>query len=283
MREFSLPGRLILLPGVGMTPEVFAPQRDAFGDDVVTPDWIKPEPREPVSRYARRWAEALNPTLGDDGRPVFLGGVSFGGTVALEMMDHLTPRPGAVFLIGAAGRADGLAGWARALARASAKLSPEALKKAARFGLVPLGLVDGLDDANLKRFAAMNRQLDPEVLHWTVASVADWVAPAPPGSAPAPGTAPGSNPHPGQDRHESDPIPVLQIHGRDDRFYPLAKQHPDRVVEHGNHLIHLNHARSVNRWLFDHMMRLAGYDVDTLPRVEDPRTTASRAMEPAGR
>ena len=279
MREFSLPGRLILLPGVGMTPDVFAPQRQAFGDGLVTPDWIKPEPRETVSRYAARWARMIGETLGDDGRPVFLGGVSFGGTVALEMAEHLSPRPAAVFLIGAARRANGLAGWASALAKASAKLSPAALKKTARFGHVPLGLVDGLDDAGLKRFTAMIRQINPDVLHWTVASVADWVAPAPPGSAPTPGSG---HDHEGEDNAAA-PMPVLQIHGRDDRFYPLAKQHPDEVVEHGNHLIHLNHARSVNRWLFDHMMRLAGYDLDALPRVEDPRTTATRDLQPAGR
>ncbi len=271
MREFSLPGRLILLPGVGMTPDAFAPQRKAFGDGLVTPDWITPEPRETVTRYAQRWGGSIAETLGDDGRPVFLGGVSFGGTLALAMAENLTPRPAAVFLIGAARHADGLSGWAEGLAKLAAKLSPAALKKASRVGLFPLGLVDGLDDAGIKLFTKMVNDLNPDVLHWTVASVADWVAAASP-DHPASGDARAGSPGGGQP-------PIFQIHGRDDRYYPLSKQHPDEVVDHGNHLIHLNHARTVNRWLFDHTMRIAGYDLDATPRVEDPRVTVSREMQ----
>ena len=79
--------RLVLLPGLGTTGELFRPQRRAF-PDLEVPPWLDPHRGESLPGYGRRMAAALAPGPSD----LVLGGVSFGGMVALEMARHLPTR-----------------------------------------------------------------------------------------------------------------------------------------------------------------------------------------------
>ena len=83
---------LILLPGVGADERFFDAQRAAFST-LIVPHWLPPQTSEPLSAYARRMANAVDP-----GGPCFVGGSSFGGMVALEMAPHLDARR--CFLLG---------------------------------------------------------------------------------------------------------------------------------------------------------------------------------------
>jgi pimeloyl-ACP methyl ester carboxylesterase len=74
---------VVLLPGMAADERLFEPQRRAF-PNLIVPPWIEPEPCEPLAAYARRMAARLNSS-----DLLLIGGVSFGGIVALEMADHL--------------------------------------------------------------------------------------------------------------------------------------------------------------------------------------------------
>ncbi len=74
---------LVLLPGMAADLRLFEPQRRVFRSMIVA-SWIDPEPREPLACYARRMACRVEAS-----RPSLIGGVSFGGIVALEMANHL--------------------------------------------------------------------------------------------------------------------------------------------------------------------------------------------------
>src|SRR4051812_19762115 len=95
--------RLILLPGLGADERMFAPQRATF-PRLEVPRWLTPQPRESLPDYARRMAAGIDPS-----EPLFLGGSSFGGMVALEMARHVRPR--AVFLIGSCRAATASVPW----------------------------------------------------------------------------------------------------------------------------------------------------------------------------
>lgn len=82
---------LVLIPGLGADRTCFEPQRKIRARMVV-PDWIEPGSGESLAHYAQRMSSGVPRE-----EPLFLGGASFGGMVALEMAHHVRPR--AVFLI----------------------------------------------------------------------------------------------------------------------------------------------------------------------------------------
>jgi len=70
--------RLVLLPGAGASGALFEPLRRSF-ERLVVPPWLTPLRRESLEDYGRRMAATIPCE-----EPFYLGGVSFGGMVALE-------------------------------------------------------------------------------------------------------------------------------------------------------------------------------------------------------
>lgn len=270
MRELTLPAPLMLLPGLAADANLFAPQREALGDAVSTPDWITPRSeQESLGSYAQRWAESINAQVeryGDD-RPWFLGGMSLGGMAALEMVPHLTRKPAAVFLIASCRSAPVLHQPYRSAASLATKLSPKAVSNLVKWGAVPFGIRDGQDDPGYRLLQKMATAADPARLKWAIGAAAEWTYAGPAESF---------------DNGEAFP-PVLQIHGRQDWLIRLREADCDQVIDTGRHLINLSHAQTVNRWLFDHVTRLCGIDESNEPRVEDPDVTVRRRPEFAAR
>ena len=85
-------GQLVLVPGMGTDPRLYRPQRAAF-PELISPEWLMPEPRESLVHYGERLAEGIK---FDRTRPVVVGGVSLGGMLALEMAERLGGKRGAV-------------------------------------------------------------------------------------------------------------------------------------------------------------------------------------------
>ena len=83
--------RLLLFPGMTPNPDVFSEQVNALSN-ITAVDYLAPEPRESLAQYADRMATHLEPNS-----PDFVGGLSFGGIVALEVAYRLDVR--ACFLI----------------------------------------------------------------------------------------------------------------------------------------------------------------------------------------
>src|SRR5689334_5595161 len=90
--EHQIP--LILFSGLAADAAVFLPQTQAF-PNLEVQGWIEPRPDDTFETYCRRLAGVIRPR----GRCV-IGGMSFGGMVALEVARHLDPL--AVVLIASA-------------------------------------------------------------------------------------------------------------------------------------------------------------------------------------
>ncbi|MEM6458764.1 MAG: hypothetical protein AAF710_05165 [Planctomycetota bacterium] len=269
MRELTLPAPLLLLPGLGADGSLFTPQRDALGDAVRTPDWIAPaSPNEDLGRYAERWAATINETAAafDRDRPWFLGGMSMGGMIALEMLPHLTRPPAALFLISSCRATVALPRLIRLGSVFTGRMPAGLLHKVIRWMAVPFAVRDGADDDVARRLVEMARASDPEHLRWAIGAVAEWTYAGPPARS-------GERPAP----------PIFQAHGRRDWLIPLREDDCELVIDRGRHLINSSHAKTVNRWLYDHVTRLCGIDESGEPRVEDPDETVMRRPELATR
>ena len=253
---------MILLPGFGCDGRVFGPQRRAFGDRLETPGWITPEPNESIRAYAQRWAGQLS-RPGDD-RPLCLGGLSLGGLVAQEMARFIRPTPRAVLLIASADRPERWSLAAQAAQWLGGLVPGPSVNTLASLLAIPFALRDGLDDEGKALLRAMAQDADPAVLKWSAAAAMDWPGP--------PETPPAIPPETSQE------VPrVYRVHGTHDWVIPDDGQ-ADSSVELGRHLINLSHAPTVNRFLFESMLRHVPEANRPVPRVEDPHQTAQRRL-----
>ncbi|MEM7681908.1 MAG: alpha/beta hydrolase [Planctomycetota bacterium] len=221
VREFTLPGPLVLLPGLGAGPGLLEPQKELFGDDLITPDWIKPRGAESLAKYAERWAPAIADLLPDDGRPVCVGGISFGAMIALDLARHLDAR-GVVVIAGCVAKEEVPSQFLFAQKFGSllpGPLWPSAVKALA----IPFALMDGAGDDGIRLLKAEAATADIAALRWGAQAVEAWDGPEHPDTLP----------------------PIARVHGKGDWVIPCPPQGVDTVLDDGKHLIHLTHRRSV--------------------------------------
>ena len=229
-----IPARIVLFPGLGADPRMFKRQKRRFGDDLECPAWLLPDLNESFEAYARRWAERLQPEPGDD-RPLFLGGVSFGGMVALRVAEYLKPR--AVILIGSCrSRRARPPRWR--VARRIGNLIPGPLFGRHAFAAAALwvALLDQLDSEHRSLLVKMAADSRPDLIRFGGDACADWDF----------------------DEHTRPGFPpVHQIHGRHDAVIPLSPGDPDTVIPDGRHILHFSHPHTVERFIMDVVRRYA--------------------------
>jgi pimeloyl-ACP methyl ester carboxylesterase len=210
--------RIVLFPGLGADARILAPQIAAF-PSIEVPDWLPPQRVERLEDYARRMAGRII----DDGRPLILGGVSFGGMIALEAARVLRTR--AVVLIAScrscasvpfayrqlANLLPWIPGWLIQCLRAAAPLA------AWRFG--------PLDAENRRLLTQVLKGTDPAFAQWAAWALARW---------------------PGSDEMIA---PVYQIHGDRDRILPCRRTCADEIVFGAGHAVNMTHSRDVNAFL----------------------------------
>jgi pimeloyl-ACP methyl ester carboxylesterase len=212
--EMSANPRLILLPGMTADSRLFRLQRTAL-PCLSTPDWIEPDSREPLAAYAQRFAQSIGQT-----GPCFVGGVSFGGMVALEMAAHL--RAEACFLV-ASVRSNRELPWRLQALRHVARIGPNGLGRVAAWSnrwLAPF-----LRGNTVRELRALSDN-GSEFRRWASWAVLAWRPSA-----------------------ESRRVRVYQIHGSADRTLPVRLTRPDVVVHGAGHLLMLTHAETVNEFI----------------------------------
>ena len=211
--------RLVMLPGLGADARQFRPQREHL-PDLQTPPWLDPRPDEALADYGRRMAEHI-PTR----PPYLLGGVSFGGMVALEAARHLHPPPLGIILVASCrgGRC------VRALFRRPAVLMPLLPPRLAKllFAAVPLTIAaaEGLSRRERRAMRAMYADTPAPLLRWAAAAIARWPGPV------------------------DLPAPVYHVHGDRDPVIPLRNVAPDAVVRGAGHALNATHAAELDRLL----------------------------------
>jgi pimeloyl-ACP methyl ester carboxylesterase len=211
------PPRLVLFPGLGADERMFQPQR-RIPAEIEVPRWIAPEPREPLSRYARRLAETIRTPP-----PFYLGGVSIGGMIALEVARHLGPL--AVFLIASCRSCRSISPLLR-LGRHLSPLVPAGIQKTVMVRLPSFLRASGActtDDQQL--VVDMLRDTPPHFLKWGHEALLAWQGPGPL------------------------PMSVYHVHGDCDHLIRCPPTGVDRVIPGGGHLINFTHADEVNEFL----------------------------------
>ncbi|HET7291455.1 MAG TPA: alpha/beta hydrolase [Vicinamibacteria bacterium] len=205
--------RLVLLPGLGADARLF----DALTRSVPSlevPRWVTPLEHESLASFGRRMASSLG--AGED---LCVGGVSFGGMVAIEMARHLPVR--GVLLIGSCSSPDELPTYARFLERALRIVPSRVYKAPAK--LRPLfGRKFGCNTPQQEDLL-FEMLLDTPVsfLKWGCRAILEWKPDAPPAA------------------------PVWRIHGASDRLIPASRVRADRLVEGAGHLVSLTHPDEV--------------------------------------
>lgn len=208
---------LVLFSGIAASADIVAPQKLAF-PQLVVPGWPVPSPSDTLESYCERLADSLRPL----GR-IVIGGVSFGGIVALHVAQHLDPL--GVLLIGSIRTPAELPCYGR-LARPLRPLIPFIPVRLLQICCRPM--ISKLAQRAFPYSSAIARQFyksDPRILKWSFSRILDWKA------------APHVH------------CPIFQIHGDRDCVLPLHYTHPDAIVKGGGHVISLTHPSEVNDYI----------------------------------
>lgn len=205
---------------MGADARLFGPQRKAF-PRLEVPGWLAPEADETLAAYGRRMAAEIDPRP-----PFFLGGVSLGGMIALEMARHLRPR--GVFLIASCRSSNAIPQYLKVLEEWTHEWLDVLIDFAIPLSPLAVSILGNPTDADRRLCLRMFHDTPPEFLRWACSAVVKW---------------PGSRP----DR------PVWQIHGADDHLIPARAVRPDLLVPGGGHLINLTHAGEVNGFIRERM------------------------------
>jgi len=216
--------RLILLPGLGADARLLDPQRAVF-PRLEVPPWLPHEPGETLPHYAQRMAATVAPS-----EHFYLGGVSFGGMVALEMAVQL--RPQAVFLVASCRTGRAIAPHLRYFGRFASILPERTFAAAAALSPLFLSKFGRLTAAQEALFKEMLADVEPDFVRWGIDAITSWEG------------------NPALD------MPVYQIHGGDDQLIPAKSVPADRVVPGGGHLLNVTHREEVNTFIAE---RLGGY------------------------
>ncbi|NQT38450.1 MAG: alpha/beta fold hydrolase [Planctomycetes bacterium] len=217
---------LIMFPALGFDERLFRRQAEVF-PQLTVPRLTDPRSGDTLAKYARRLAERIDP-----GGPCVLGGVSFGGPLALETARHLDAR--GCFLISAV-RSPKQLPWPARMCRPLTWLVSHVSSEVPRF-CVSTGLAVTqrfIPPASL-RFARRLAQPENRFARWAAMAVMRW--------KPLPGDW---------------GFPVWQIHGAQDHVLPHRAFNPDVLIDDGGHHLPLTHADEINRFLRTRIERVA--------------------------
>jgi len=209
---------LILLPGLGTDASLYAVQRIAF-PDLIVPDWLPPRRNEALPDYAARMAAAVNP-----GGPCLVGGLSFGGMIALEMTRHLDAR-GCV-LISSVMSPRELPRWMRWLGPYAWLLPRRTDRIVSLFGTALLKTAGPVLPSRLRQLCVHFSKTQGTMLPWACRAATTW-----------------------QPSTREWPCPVWHLHGDADPIFPHRWTRPDRLVPGGGHLLPLTHPFVVTAFL----------------------------------
>ncbi|MFK7817564.1 MAG: thioesterase domain-containing protein [Planctomycetaceae bacterium] len=232
-------GHVFLIPGLGADADLFYPQQEALGDKLTVVSDVEGDAlwkaKPCMSAAADAFAERILPLLPEDGRYV-LGGMSFGGSLAMEIAGRLVensdcPNPASLVLI-ASNRTSDTVSLSFRINRVVGSSLPSAL---VRRGLSLASRLfakrESLGELDRERLGEMAGRADLQKLMWGAKAIAGWKF--------------------GDDDANRLGIPIHQLHGRRDWVIPIADRHVTETLENGRHLITWTHRNEVNTWLED--------------------------------
>jgi pimeloyl-ACP methyl ester carboxylesterase len=204
-----------LIPGLGADERVFRNLQPLLQGEAMVLQWMTPEQNETIGHYAHRMAEAIPP-----GQECWVVGVSFGGTMALEIC-RMRPEARAV-LISSIPDADSLPPLLRLIRSTGIYklVPPPMLKLFPRAGQWYFGVKNGEE---YRVFKEILRDMEPVYTRWAIDRLLHW------DSA-------------GVGR-------CLQILGTEDRVFPPGPAPADFLIRGGGHFMVLSHAEDISKIL----------------------------------
>ena len=203
---------------MGADERVFSVQKEAF-PHLVVPDWIVPEKGESLPSYARRFAEAIDP-----GEPCIIGGASFGGMIATEMIPHLQVK--ACILVGSAkhpGELPPIISLIRPF-EVITRLIPYRMMAP---GAAVIRKLYGKRLSPAARIILSQVKHSPPVFfRWAVRALLKW-----------------------QKNKGAVDERIFHIHGERDPLLKIRYVDPDEIVRNGGHVISLRNGEEVNRFI----------------------------------
>jgi pimeloyl-ACP methyl ester carboxylesterase len=207
-----------MLSGMGADARVFAKQVEEI-PTMAVPEWIPPHKQESLKSYAARLAERTDP-----GVPCFVGGASFGGFIALEMVRHLDVK--ACLLVGSVRSPDEFPARLTALRRIAAASDHVPFEVASLLSKAALLSSGSLTAPHVTEVLKQLRDSDASFLRWACRAVLEWEGAEDPGDT-----------------------PVYHIHGQRDPVLPVKNTHPDVVVPGAGHALSMSHPDEVTRFI----------------------------------
>lgn len=209
---------IILMSGMGADARVFAKQIEAL-PQIIVPAWIDPLPKESLPSYSKRLADAINPR-----RPCYVGGASFGGFIALEMIQHLEVK--ACFLIGSVRSPKEFPSAFKTLQKMPYVADALPFEVATLLSKAALMSSGGSSKSHLTALVKQMSASDASFLRWACRAVLEWPGPENIGNT-----------------------PVFQIHGGKDLVLPVKNTSPDTVVAGAGHALSMSHPDEVTAFL----------------------------------
>jgi pimeloyl-ACP methyl ester carboxylesterase len=207
---------IYFLSGLGADSRAFKYLTFPANTEIVFIDWLIPEKNEPLRSYAKRIAKKI-----DHSKPFILVGLSFGGILATEILEFITPQK--TILLSSVTRRQELPFYYRMAGFFKLnKIIP--LKSTNKINFLTnwvFGISAPKDQLLLAEILAATNS---EFSRWAVNEILNW-------------------------KRTVSPPNLIRIHGNKDRVLPMIKFKPDYLIEDGGHLIVVTQAKEISRIL----------------------------------
>jgi pimeloyl-ACP methyl ester carboxylesterase len=223
--------RLVLFPGVGADARLFEPLRRGLpGVRVEVPPWIEAASiDETVESYSRRMAALIEPAR--PGERLFLGGVSFGAIVALEVARHLHGTR-AVFMMGGCRDTRAVAPFFRFACGLTRWVPSPVVRMILKGSPAALVLFESLSWEHMRLYERMINEGSASQIRWAAGAMPAY-----------------------RSRRDPPGVRVVLIHGQRDLIIPPKNVKPDYVIGGAKHLVSLTRPTLVNACLLREMAR----------------------------
>ena len=241
---YRSPTHLWLLPDLGTDSRLLAPQITYFSD-VALPPSADYKTCATVADYAVRTADRWLSEKSSEtptNKSFFIGGIGFGGILALELARELASRsicPAGVLLVGSV--------------RSKANIPSSLRLTLSLLGCLPVAMgrwrltsmfqkiasSETMNPNQTRLLQEMAREADWPLVRWQSQAMIGW--------------------NRNRAEFEASGFPIFQLHGRGDRRFRVPSAEDATLLIHGKQLINLSLAAEVNRWiesiLRDHDLR----------------------------
>ena len=199
--------------GLGADKKAFGQLQFPENIDPVFIDWIQPLPDEPIESYAKRISGSI-----DDSQPFILVGLSFGGIMATEVIEFVSPHK--TILISSVSRRQELPSFFQVtrFLGIHKTLPVKSVQKGNAFVYCLFGIEKDYQKTLLNEILV---DTDPVFAEWAIRKIMIW-------------------------KRESTNTRIVRIHGDNDKMFPIRNFTPDYTIKDGGHFMVIDKAPEIS-------------------------------------